>query len=130
VTGYVLHIPGRLPTWNDFIAAAKGQGGRGYGYAKLKRDWTNTVALLAKSARIPRMQRARFRFEYVEARPSKTVRERDPDNVAAGARKVIFDGLVIAKIIPDDKLANIAGWEDRSFSLGHPRVTVTIYPED
>lgn len=102
-----LWIPGPLPGLNELLAAAKGAGGRGAIYARTKRHWTNTIVLLARSARLRPMARVRLQFGWRE--PSK---RRDPDNVAAGGRKLILDGLVEAQVLPGDGWAVIDGWVD------------------
>jgi hypothetical protein len=108
---------------NELIAAAKGSGGRGAAYARLKRRWTDAVVLLARSARIAPLERAQFAWRWVERD-----RRRDPDNVAAGGRKLVLDGLVAAKVLPGDGWANVAGWRDE-FEVGpRPGVEVTITP--
>lgn len=109
---YTLHVPGRLPDFNELVGAAKGYGGKGFGYAKLKRQWTDTIALLAKAAKIPHLERVSIEFRWQEAN-----RRRDPDNVAAGGRKLILDGLVVAGVLENDGWGQIAGWRD-SFTAG------------
>lgn len=111
------HIPGRLPGFNELVAAAKGHDGRGYGYSSLKKKWTDTVVLLAKARKLPPVKRARFTFVFTEPTPSRRCRPRDPDNIAAGGRKVILDGLVAAGVLPNDTLAEVAGWQDE-FRVG------------
>lgn len=121
-----LWLPGRFPGLNEIIAAAKGAGGRGFAYAKLKRDMGERVWLYAKSARLQPVARGHFAFLWIEKD-----RRRDPDNVAAGGRKLIFDGLVKAAVIPGDGWAAIAGWSD-AFEVGPGhgvRVTITEYAE-
>jgi Holliday junction resolvase RusA-like endonuclease len=113
----VLFISGRLPSMNDMIAAAKGFGGSGYGYSKLKKQWTDTVALLARAHKLTPVQRCRLRFDWCEAKPSKTCKSRDPDNIAAGGRKVVLDGLVAAGVLPDDSAKYVLGWVD-TFAVG------------
>lgn len=116
-----LWVPGPLPALNNLLAAAKGFRGRGIGYARLKRQWTDTVWALAKQARLPRYKRARFHFQWVELN-----RRRDPDNIAAAGRKLVFDGLVKAGVLEGDGWSYIHGWNDE-FVLGTiPGVYVTI----
>jgi len=109
-------VPGRLPGQNEMIASAKGFGGRGYGYSKLKKKWTDDVAMLARAARLPHFGRVRLLFEWHEPPSSRTFHRRDPDNVAAG-KKLVLDGLVAAGVIEDDTADQIAGWTD-TFSIG------------
>jgi hypothetical protein len=122
---YSFHIPGRLPGMNEMVAAAKGYGGRGYGYSKLKKQWTNSIALIARSARIPHMDRVRLVFDWVEPTPSKTTKVRDPDNIAA-AKKLVLDGLVMAGVLKRDTLSEVAGWTDTFAVGGAVGVRVTL----
>jgi hypothetical protein len=93
---------------NEIVAAAKGTGGRGYRYATMKATWTNRVALHVLSARVPKgLKRIRLECRWIEPRNTNGV-SRDPDNVEAG-QKFLWDGLVVAKIIPNDRRANNAG---------------------
>jgi len=115
-------IPGTLPCLNDVIAAAKGFGGRGYGYSRLKSQWTQTCALHILAAGVPKgIKRAHFEFRWVEPN-----RKRDLDGVAAGGHKFVFDGLVLAKVLDNDGWKQIAGFSD-VFEVGSkPGVEVII----
>lgn len=113
-------VPGPLPSLNEAIDVAKGYGGRGFGYAKLKQRWTNAVALYARAARIKPVGRARFQFVWRER-----TKRRNPDNVAS-AKKYLLDGLVRAKIIKNDGWDEVAGWEDRWEIADKPGVLVVI----
>lgn len=103
-----LWVPGPLPSLNDIIAAAKGAGGTGAAYSRMKREWTNTVALLAKATRpkLTLVERCHLRFIWREPHT-----RRDPDNLVA-ARKFVLDGLVMAGVLPDDGWRAIEGWTD------------------
>jgi hypothetical protein len=115
-------IPGKLPALNEVLEAAKGAGGSGARYSKLKATWTEFVWAHAKAARLkPMVGRVRLRFEWREAN-----RRRDPDNVAAAGRKVILDGLVMAGVLGGDGWRHIAGWEDVFVECAKPGVSVTI----
>jgi len=102
-----LWIPGRFPGMNEIVAASKGNGGRGYGYARLKAAETERVAWRAREQQIRPITRARFHFTWRE--PD---RQRNPDNIAAGGRKFVFDGLVLIKLLANDGWGQIAGWSD------------------
>jgi hypothetical protein len=105
---------------NEIIDAAKGYGGRGYGYSKMKAAWTEKVAWHVKAARIPHLGRVRLAFTWVE-----TSRRRNPDNIAA-AHKFLLDGFVVAGVLVNDGWKEIAGWTD-AFAVGKPsRVEVVI----
>lgn len=113
-------VSGPLPGMNEIIAAAKGFKGRGFGYAKMKREWTDAVQMLATVARLPAVKRARFTFRWVEKD-----RRRNPDNVAS-AKKLILDGLVKARVLANDGWSEVAGWTD-TFEVGaKPGVEVTL----
>jgi len=104
-----LWIPGPLPGMNELIAAAKGAGGRGAGYARLKRDWTNIVQAIAQAKKLPAFPRR----VVLEFRWFEKDRRRDPDNVAAGGRKLVLDGLVAAGVLKGDSWRYVQSWTDR-----------------
>lgn len=104
-----LFVPGPLPGLNELIAAAKRRGPNCWnGYAVLKRRWGETLAAAMAAARPPRVSRAWLGFRWVEA-----TRRRDPDNLAAGGRKLLLDALVRAGILPNDGWRGVVGWTDR-----------------
>lgn len=102
-------VPGPLPGLNEIVDAAKGCGGKGYGYAKMKEKWTNDVALHVLAAHVPKgkITRVKLHMHWFEKKHTNGT-ERDPDNIEAG-QKFIWDGLVHAKVLPNDKRANNAG---------------------
>jgi hypothetical protein len=102
-------VPGPLPGLNQLVAAAKRRAGNGWnGYATAKRRWTAHAAAVVRQARPPRFLRAVLEFLWVEAS-----RRRDPDNVAAGGRKIVLDVLVAEGVLRDDGWRAVAGWTDR-----------------
>ncbi len=107
-------IPGPLPGLNELIAAAKGQGGTGRAYAALKKRWTREIAMRIKIAKVMPVAPARMVFLWVEKN-----KRRDPDNVAAGGRKLILDALVVAKVLKNDGWAEVQSWSD-TFATGDP----------
>jgi hypothetical protein len=113
-----LWIPGPLPGLNEVIDAAKGYGGRGYGYSKLKRQWTNTIDLLARAAKVPSFSRVHMAYRWVERN-----QRRDPSNVAC-AKKFVEDGLVEADVLANDGWKQIAGFSDE-FEVG-PEAGVAV----
>lgn len=127
VTPAGLFIPGPLPGMNELIDAAKGAGGRGARYARLKRDWTAAIAGLAQRASLPTYRRpVVFKFMWVEKD-----RRRDPDNVAAGGRKLVLDGLVAAGVLTGDGWRFVQSWYD-TFRVDpyRPGVGVELYEMD
>lgn len=92
-----LWIDGPLPGLNDMIAAAHRRRGKWDGYGALKREWGNTIYLLAKSARLEHVESpVTVSFVWKERD-----RRRDIDNVAA-ASKFVLDALVKAGVIDGD----------------------------
>lgn len=120
-----LWIPGPLPGMNEIVAAAKGSGGKGMGYATMKRIWTEAVWAYARSAGIhrggPFVGPVSFRFLWRERD-----RRRDKDNVVA-ARKFVIDGLVAAQVIHKDGWRFVSGWiDDFAIDAATPGVLVEI----
>jgi hypothetical protein len=117
-------IDGPLPGMNEMIAAAKGSGGRGAAYARLKLAWTLKVKSEAKRQGLRPVPRATLRFAWFEKD-----RRRDPDNVAS-AKKLVLDGLVAAGVLPRDGWSAVLGFSDRWAIDRHlPRVEITIESE-
>ncbi len=117
-----MFIPGALPGENDIIDAAKGNGGRGYGYAKMKEAWTEAIAWHAKSARMKRPAALPVVISCVWREKD---RRRNPDNIIA-AKKFICDGLVLARILPNDGWSEIAGFFDVWEVSDRPGVLVVL----
>jgi hypothetical protein len=88
-----LIIPGRLPSLNDIIDAARGNK---YEAAQQKKDSTDLVMWYAIQAKLPKMNYIDLTITWYE--PNK---KRDKDNVEAGV-KFILDGLVSAGVIVKD----------------------------
>ena len=117
-------VEGELPGLNEIIASAK-QGGRGHGavYAALKRQHTQKVAWLAKAAGLRTVTRSAV-VRFIWFAPN---RRRDKDNISAGGRKMILDGLEQAGVIPRDNWQWIAGFEDHfEIDRKNPRTEVVI----
>lgn len=111
-----LWIPGPLPGINDLVGKGR------WAYGKTKKEWTEHIAWLAKAARLPAFTRARFDFLWVERD-----KKRNPDNIAGGGKKVVFDGLVEAKVLPNDGWKQIAKWsDDFEVDAKRPGVLVTL----
>lgn len=122
-----LWIPGPLPGLNALLAAAKGSGGRGAAYARLKREWTETVWARAKEQLVPAFP-ARVVLEFTW---HERDRRRDPDNVAAGGRKLVLDGLVLAGVLRGDGWRYVQSWTDRfDVRPDRPGVAVQIHRYD
>lgn len=106
---WAMLMPGPLPGLNELLAAAKRRARNGWnGYAAIRRRWGRVLVARLRLAAPPRFRRAWVRFTWIE--PG---RRRDPDNVAAGGRKLLLDAFVQAGVLPDDGWRAIAGWTDR-----------------
>ena len=120
----VLQLHGALPGLNELLAAnasAMMMGRKRVSrYTQLKRQWGERIAWEAKAQHLQPITRAHFAFQWTERD-----RRRDPDNIAAGGRKLILDGLVKAGILENDGWKQIAGWSDYFF-VGTPGVEVFI----
>ena len=114
-------IPGELPSLNAVLAGAKRHWSS---YAALKKAQTNKVRWIAQGQLTPVDGPVDLVFRWTTKN-----RKVDPDNTSHGA-KYIIDGLVAAKILPDDSRKTIR-------SLTHhfpdpdpksPRVEINLIP--
>lgn len=113
-----LIISGTLPGENEIIEAAKGHW---IYYRDMKQINTDAVAWQAKAQRIKPVQQANFIITWIE--PNK---KRDKDNIMAG-QKFVFDGLVTAGVLPDDRWKQVGDVSHR-FEVDRlkPRIEVQI----
>ena len=92
-------IPMVLPGLNEILGASNTNR---FAYAGMKKKWGRTVSLYALQQKFqPIVAPAHFEIECLEPN-----RRRDPDNIAAGAQKIILDALQESKLLGND------GWED------------------
>jgi Holliday junction resolvase RusA-like endonuclease len=116
-------ILGRLPGLNELIAAAKQRyRGKNVAYAKLKADAERSVWLGIRQAKLRRIEGPVF-IDFIWMEPN---RRRDPDNIAAGGRKIILDALVHANILAGDGWRHVSGWTDRFSVSREAGVLVTL----
>lgn len=87
-----LFVPGVLPGLNEYSDAERRNRYQG---ARIKREWTETVAWLAREME-PLAGPVHVRCRWIAPN-----RRRDPDNVAA-AIKYVLDGLVAGGLLPGD----------------------------
>ena len=112
--------PGRLPGMNEIIAASKAHR---MAYSTEKKRLTDEICLLAMVAKLkPVTGAVIIRMHWHEPNG-----RRDVDNVTAG-QKFILDGLVAAKVLPDDSRKWVRGLEHRfpEPDKDHPRIVVEI----
>ena len=113
-----LTIKGRFPSFNDYIAAERGN--RRYG-ASMKRKETKRVAEAAKDMTAIENPVV-IAFRWIE--PNM---RRDVDNIAF-AHKFILDGLVSAGVLKGDSRKYVIGLQDEfpDPDPDNPRVEITI----
>ena len=128
-------VPLTLPGLNDIILARsqsrtfkrKGKTIRVDNYQKLKKEYESLIVSAINLAKIKPVKKGYFIFNWIEKN-----KKRDPDNIAAGGRKFIFDSLVAAGILETDGWKSVGGWHD-SFMVKKgrqkPGVRVTIWPD-
>lgn len=106
-----IFFPWAFPGMNEIIAELnkRGRGNSRAPYNRMKRHWTDAVHMKILSCRLHAYRSGRVFFTFKWFEPN---RRRDPDNVAAGGRKFILDGLVQAAIIQNDGWKHVAGWKD------------------
>lgn len=103
-------IVGRLPGLNELLEARSSKrrfGAKGNVYASMKKQYGDSIYWQAYKAALCHMAQVRITFTWIE-----TDRMRDPDNIAAGGRKIILDALVKAGVLDDDGWKQIHGWQD------------------
>ena len=115
---FTFEIKGKMPSLNEYDS----QHSHYRVAAQMKKHWTELIAVQAGIAAQGRKYLAiTVDIQWIE--PNK---RRDKDNIAF-AKKFIFDGLVLAEIIPNDGWANVVNWTE-SFKVDtkNPRVLVTV----
>ncbi len=107
-------IKGSFTSTNDYINATRTHWAKG---AKIKKEETEFVRLQAfgKKAKTP----CKIHFTWYVKNSRK-----DPDGIAGIARKHILDGLVKAKVIPDDTMKYIKGFSDHFVVDKNERVEI------
>jgi hypothetical protein len=100
-----------LPAGTDLLNA--NQRLNRFAQASLVKDIRKTACLLARKARVPRLERAHV---FYIVHPVSVARRRDPGNWAPSAKAAI-DGLVDARVLDDDNSTRLLGPDPR---LGRP----------
>lgn len=109
-------VPGELPGMNDILAQSKSHYAE---YSKFKKQYTTLVQLCARHKE--RIDRANVTITWY----CKDQR-RDKDNIMAGA-KFVFDGLVKAGVLPDDRWKQIGDITHRfEVDKRNPRVEIVL----
>jgi hypothetical protein len=111
-----IFIPGPLPRLNGIIEASKTKVPwlckgkiKVFQYTLMKEEWLERISPIFLQPGMPKFKSMFVEFVFYE--PNKGF---DPDNVAAGARKIIFDAMVKCKVIKNDGWKQTShGWNDR-----------------
>lgn len=113
-------VAGKMPGLNELVRAkgssVKTKSGKvivGMAYGGLKKRWQRAVADSLMLAGIARQTPGLWRFEFQFREPD---RKRNKDNIAAGARKFIFDALQECGVLKNDGWDEIDDWHD-SFAV-------------
>ena len=101
-----MFIPQRFPGLNELIGENRKHWSKG---AQMKQDFTMISKVAAKRNLKPVTRPVMIGWKWYEPVASKKTNNRDPDNITS-AKKFILDGLVEAKIIPNDNQEWIKGW--------------------
>ena len=104
---YVVEIPLKLPSLNEYICACRYNR---YAGAKMKKDVQNAISIYVNQ--LPRLNHVKIDFEWYEGN-----KRRDLDNVCF-AKKFILDTLVELGKLKDDNRKNVCGFTD-SFYYGN-----------
>jgi Holliday junction resolvase RusA-like endonuclease len=110
--------PGRLPGQNDILKRNQNV------YIGKKKKLTGDICLLAKSAKLQVVEGpVIISMHWIEPN-----RRRDIDNICGAGQKFILDGLVLAKVLPDDSRRWVRGLVHRfpEPNKANPRVIVEI----
>lgn len=109
-----LWIPGPMPSLNDIIEdnrrvfRARRKDGKPVlktVYSKTKTAWQDAIATQAQAQGFQKiMEPSSYTFILYERN-----RRRDPDNITAGAKKLIFDSLRHAGFLKNDGWADVLG---------------------
>ncbi len=117
----ILKIDTELPDFNKVIKETKKHW---HNYSELKKEHTEYIAWLAKAQKIKRCYKKRPIIKITYFCKNKL---KDPDNISAFSRKVILDGLVMSKVLKDDRWDYVGGFiETFEIDRKNPRIEVEI----
>jgi hypothetical protein len=78
---------------------------------------------MALQAKVPRLNRASIVVEYQP--PDR--RHRDAENTCAASGKAAVDGLVAARVLPDDECPRYVAWIRYTIGVQFPRGRLVLY---
>lgn len=103
---YVVEIPLKLPSLNEYICACRYNR---YAGAKMKKDVQNDIAPYLY--KIPKLTKVKIDFTWIEGN-----KRRDLDNISF-SKKFILDTLVVMGKLKDDNRNNVCAFTD-TFTYG------------
>ena len=110
-----------LPPLDDILTINKERKVHWSVRNRIVESWRDGTAQIAKAARIPAMPRAHI---YASWNPRTNIRK-DPAN-AYPTIKACVDGLVLARVLPDDDAKHLDGPDMRLGPPARPLATVTL----
>lgn len=117
----IITIQGEMTDLNTYINAERTNR---FQAAKIKNNETRKVWAECMSQHIKPYTKPVFIDYYWMCKDKR----KDKSNIAF-AKKFIEDGLIQAKVIPNDGWKDIAAYQDHFFLSDDPRVEVVIYEE-
>lgn len=117
---YIIVIPGRLPSLNDYISAERSSK---YRAAKMKLENEEFIRYCIGQTRIPHIKRPVFlTYDFFEQS-----KRRDKDNISGLAHKFVQDALVASRVIDGDGWDHIDGYRDHfHIDKKNPRIEVAV----
>lgn len=108
---YIVNIPMKMPTLNDFIDACKVQRGRWNKGNQMKQEFQQELYYYL--CKLPQFKKPiKIYFTWIEKN-----KRRDLDNVSAIGRKFILDTLQLCGKLKNDNLNYVVGlYDDVAFS--------------
>jgi len=116
-------IPGELPTMNEIINASKSHW---IYFKRLKEEYQSKVEYYIVKCDVPFYEELRLEAVYY-----RKDRKFDPDNISAGARKIILDALQEVGCIENDGWKQIKSFsEEWKVDKDNPRTVVKLKAVD
>ena len=115
-----LTISGSLCDLNTYISVERSNR---FMAAKIKKEETELVYWACKEQKL-KPYRGKI-TEIIFSWYCKN-KKKDPDNISSFGRKVILDGMVLAKVLKSDGWNTIEGFADRFYIDKHERVEIEI----
>ena len=114
---HITVIKGRFPALNDFLKAVNANRFAGSSMKKEQTEFARLHFLRHKKFQVP---------VHIDIQWYELNNKRDSDNIVF-AKKWLFDGMVNAKVMPDDSRKWVKGWSEAVHTdKKNPRIVVTV----